>query len=167
MLILRLLHILTGVFWAGTIFFMVLYLEPSARAAGPDAAKVMGGIQKRGLMTVLPIVALLTILSGVDLYRRLSAGFEPAWINSRIGLTYGTGALASIIALTIGFFVMRPATIKAGQMAALIPTITDEAERQRVQGTVAQLRGRSRSALRVVAVLLAIAVITMAVGRYV
>ena len=67
MLILRLLHILTGVFWAGTIFFMVSYLEPSARAAGPDAAKVMGNIQKRGLMTVLPIMALLTILSGEDL----------------------------------------------------------------------------------------------------
>ena len=167
MLILRLVHILAGVFWAGTIFFMVLYLEPSARAAGPDAAKVMGGIQKRGLMTVLPIVALLTILSGVDLYRRLSVGFEPAWINSRIGLTYGTGAIVSIIALAIGFFVMRPATIRAGQMAASIPTISDETDRQRAQGTVAQLRGRARSALRVVAVLLAVAVVTMAVGRYV
>jgi len=166
MLILRLLHILTGVFWAGTIFFMVSYLEPSARAAGPDAAKVMGGIQKRGLLTVLPIVALVTILSGVDLYRRLSAGFEPAWVHSSIGLTYGIGAVASIIALAIGIFVMRPATMAAGRLAANISTVSDDAERQRLHAKIQQLQGRSRNALRVVAGLLTVAVTTMAVGRY-
>ena len=166
MLMLRLVHILFGVFWAGTIFFMVRYLEPSARAAGPDAAKVMGGLQKRGLLTVLPIVALITILSGVDLYRRLSAGFEPAWVQSRIGLTYGAGAVASIIALTVGFFVMRAATLAAGRLAASLRTVSDDAERQRVQANIQQLQARSRSALRVVAALLTIAVIAMAVGRY-
>ena len=167
MVILRLLHIFTGVFWAGTIFFMAFYLEPSARAAGPDAAKVMGGIQKRGLMTVVPIMALLTILSGVDLYRRVSVGFEPAWIHSRVGLTYGIGGVASIVALSIGFFIMRSATMAAGRLAANLPTISDEAERQRTQGQIQQLRGRSRTALRIVAALLGVAVITMAVGRYV
>ena len=166
MLLLRLVHILTGVFWAGTIFFMAFYLEPSARAAGPDAAKVMGGIQKRGLMTVLPIMALLTILSGVDMYRRLSVGFEPAWVHSRIGLTYGIGGIASIVALTVGFFVMRSATMKAGQMAAQLPNVTDDTERQRMQGQIQQLKGRSRTALRTVAALLAVAVTTMAIGRY-
>ncbi len=166
MVILRLLHILTGVFWAGSIFFMAFYLEPSARAAGPDAAKVMRGLQKRGLMTVLPIVALLTILSGVDLYRRLSAGFEPAWIYSRIGLTYGAGAVASIVALAIGFFVMRPATLTAGRIAISLSAVADDAERQRLQENIRQLQGRSRNALRVAAGLLAVAVVAMAVARY-
>ena len=166
MVVLRLLHILTGVFWAGTIFFMVSYLVPSAREAGPDAAKVMGGIQKRGLMTMLPIMALLTILSGVDLYRRLSVGFNPAFLQSRIGLTYGIGGIASIVALTVGFFVMRSATMKAGQMAAQLPNVTDDTERQRKRGQIQQLKGRSRTALRTVAVLLAVAVTTMAIGRY-
>jgi uncharacterized membrane protein len=166
MVVLRLLHILTGVFWAGTIFFMAFYLEPSARAAGPDAAKVMGGIQKRGLMTVLPIIALLTILSGVDLYRRLSADFDPAWLYSRIGLTYGAGAVASIVALAFGFLVMRPATLAAGRIAASLSAVEDDAERQRMQESIRQLRGRSRNALRVAAGLLAVAVAAMAVGRY-
>lgn len=166
MLLLRLVHILTGICWAGTIFFMAFYLEPSARAAGPDAAKVMSGIQKRGLMTMLPIMALLTILSGVDMYRRLSAGFEPAWIHSRIGLTYGVGAMASIIALAVGLFVMRPATMTAGRLAASLSTVSDDAERQRLRGNIQQLQGRSRIALRTVAALLAVAVTTMAIGRY-
>ncbi len=36
MIALRLLHILLGVFWAGTLFFIVTFLEPSVRAAGPE-----------------------------------------------------------------------------------------------------------------------------------
>ncbi len=167
MLVLRLLHILTGVFWAGTIFFMAFYLEPSVRAAGPDAARVMGGIQKRRLLTVLPIVGLLTILSGVDLYRRLSAGFEPSWVHSRIGITYGVGAVASIIALAVGLFVMRPATMTAGRLAAGLSAVPDDAERQRLQTNIQLLQGRSRTALRIIAGLLTVAVVTMAVGRYV
>jgi hypothetical protein len=126
----------------------------------------MGGIQKRGLMTVLPIMALLTILSGVDMYRRLSAGFEPAWIHSRIGLTYGAGAVASIIALAVGLLVMRPATMAAGRIAANLSTVSDDAERQHLQANIQQLQGRSRIALRTVAALLAVAVTTMAIGRY-
>jgi hypothetical protein len=62
--------------------------------------------------------------------------------------------------------VMRPATMSAGQLAAQLPNVTDDAERQRLQGQIQQLRGRSRTALRTVAVLLAVAVPTMAIGRY-
>ena len=97
----------------------------------------------------------------------MSVGFEPAWVHSRIGLTYGLGAAVSIVALSIGFFIMRPATMAAGRLAANLPTTSDDAERQRMQGQIQQLRTRSRTALRVVAALLGVAVITMAVGRYV
>ena len=49
MVVMRTVHILLGVFWAGTFFFVVLFLEPSVRAAGLDGAKVMKGIQERRL----------------------------------------------------------------------------------------------------------------------
>ena len=64
LVMLRLLHVGLGVFWAGTIFFIVLYLEPSVRAAGPAGGAVMQGLQERRLMTVLPVVALLTLVTG-------------------------------------------------------------------------------------------------------
>ncbi len=47
MVAMRLIHIGLGVFWAGAIFFIVLFLEPSVRAAGPDGARVMQGLQQR------------------------------------------------------------------------------------------------------------------------
>jgi hypothetical protein len=57
MITLRLVHIALGVFWAGTIFFFVMFLEPSVRAAGPDGARVMQGLQKRQFLNVMPVIA--------------------------------------------------------------------------------------------------------------
>jgi uncharacterized membrane protein len=34
MIILRLIHILSGIFWVGTAFFFVLFFEPTIKAAG-------------------------------------------------------------------------------------------------------------------------------------
>ena len=34
-LVLRLVHIVFGVFWVGAAFFLAMFLEPSIRAAGP------------------------------------------------------------------------------------------------------------------------------------
>ena len=65
MILLRIVHIGFGVFWAGTIFFFVLLLEPSLRGAGPAAGPVMGGLIARGYLTILPAAAALTIL-GVE-----------------------------------------------------------------------------------------------------
>ena len=40
---LRILHIVAGVFWAGSVFFLVLILEPQLRKLGPMHMKpVMG-----------------------------------------------------------------------------------------------------------------------------
>jgi hypothetical protein len=44
---LRLLHIVLGAFWVGTLIFFALFLIPSVRDAGPDGAKVMAALQRR------------------------------------------------------------------------------------------------------------------------
>ncbi len=36
MVVLRILHIVFGVFWVGSAFFLVLILEPRLRALGPE-----------------------------------------------------------------------------------------------------------------------------------
>jgi uncharacterized membrane protein len=155
--LLRLLHVVGGVYWGGAIFFTVLFLGPSIRDAGPDGAKVMQRIQARGFMTWTPIVALLVILSGIELLRRISGNFHPAWFGTPGGITYSTGMLVTIVAFVIGFFVMRPAMAEAGRLAAA------GGDMSRVNA----LRARATAMSRIVAVLLLIAVVTMAVGRYV
>lgn len=154
--LLRLLHVVGGVYWGGAIFFTVLFLGPSVREAGPDGAKVMQGIQARGFMKWTPLVALLVIVSGIELLRRMSAGFQSAWFGTRIGITFSTGMVAAIAAFVVGFFVMRPAMLEAGRLAAA------GGEPGRVQA----LRTRAAGASRLVALLLLVAVVTMALGRY-
>ena len=42
MIILRLIHILAGIFWVGTAFFFVLFFEPTLKTSGPAGGTVMG-----------------------------------------------------------------------------------------------------------------------------
>src|SRR4029079_14921454 len=95
LLLARLIHVVTGVFWAGTISFNATYLFPSLRDAGPDAAKVAAGLMKRRCLGVLPAGALLTILSGLWLYWTDSAG-STAFMRSGTGMAFGTGAVLAL-----------------------------------------------------------------------
>src|SRR3990172_1767120 len=156
MIVMRLLHVGLGVFWAGALFFMAWFLIPSVRDAGPEGAKVVQALQRRGFMTILPIAAIVTILSGVVLMWRVSAGFQPAWSRSPTGMAVGIGAVA----------VMRPATMKAGALAETLGTLADAGARDARMAEIQALRMRAAKAAQWVAGLLAIAVVTMAVARY-
>ena len=164
--ILRVIHIVCGVYWAGTLLFVATFLEPSVRAAGPEGAKVMQALVRRRFIDVMPIVALLTILSGLDLYRRVSAGFSAVWITSGPGMSITIGAVAALIAFTIGVGVMRPAVKRMGPLSQTAQQLPEGPERTAHLAEVQRLRGRSAVAGRWVAALLGIAVIGMAAARY-
>jgi uncharacterized membrane protein len=166
MIILRLVHITLGVFWAGTIFFFVTFLEPSVREAGPDGARVMQGLQKRNYLNFMPLIAGLTILSGIALYWRVSAGLAAGWITSRIGLGLTVGAVASVLAFVVGVFGMRRAALGAASKSAALQRSSEGEARDALMAEIQALRQRARTSARWVAVLLAIAVATMAVARY-
>jgi hypothetical protein len=166
LVILRFLHVVLGAYWAGVIIFTALYLEPSVRAAGPAGGQVMGQLVARGHLTVLPVVALVTILSGVDLLRRVSGGFDPAFMGSPFGVALSIGALAAIVAFIIGVSIMRPTALKVMALSQAAMQAPEGAARDAQLAAVAPLRRRATVTLRVVAVLLAVTVTTMAVGRY-
>lgn len=166
LVVLRLLHVVLGVYWAGTIIFTALYLEPSIRAVGPPGGQVMAQLVKRGHLNVLPVAALLTILSGLDLLRRASAGFDPAWMASRMGMALSVGALTALIAFVIGVFVMRATTLKVMALTQAAMQVPDGPARDSQLAAIQPLRRRTTVALRWVASLLAAAVVAMAVARY-
>ena len=166
MLILRVIHIICGVYWAGAILFVATYLEPSVRAAGPDGAKVMQAMMQRRFLDVMPAVALFTILTGIELYRRVSGGFDPAWIGSGYGTSITVGAVAALVAFTIGVSVMRPAAKRMGPMVQQAMQLPEGTERASRMAEVQRLRRRSAVAGRWVAALLAVAVIGMGAARY-
>ena len=166
LVVMRLIHVSLGVFWVGTMVFNAMFLGPSVRDAGPDGAKVMAGLMRRRFMDVMPAVAILNILSGLWLYWKMSGGFEPAYMRSGTGMTFGTGGLLAIVAFVIGVTVVRPSMLKA---MALSPTVAQAspAERDALMARVQALRGKAMGAGKVVAILLGLAVAAMAIARYV
>ena len=166
-LILRLIHIVCGVYWAGTLMFLATLLQPSVAEAGPAGAKVTQALMRRRFLEIIPVMAILTILTGIDLYRRASGNFSMDWITSRPGMTLTIGAVAALIAFTIGMTVLRPAAKGAGPLAQRAQGLPEGAEREALMADVQRLRRRMAVGGRVVASLLLVAVIGIAVFSYI
>jgi len=165
MLFLRLLHIVLGVYWAGTIIFTALYLEPSVRAAGPPGGQVMTQLIRRGHLNVMPAVALITILTGIDLYRRVSGGFQMDWITSPRGVALIIGAVAAIVAFVVGVFVLRATSLRIIALSESAQQAPEGPERETKLAQVQPLRGRVTSSVRWLAALLFVSVATMAIAQ--
>lgn len=166
MVSLRLVHILLGTVWVGTIVFNTIFLGPAIQEAGPDGGKVMGALQRRGMMHFLPLLGLLTILTGVWLLWLVSAGFNAAYFHSGVGHAFAGGGALAILGYLLGLVVLRPALVRAMTLGQGMAQVTDEAERQARQGEIQLLRSRARSAGMMVACLLVLATALMAVARY-
>jgi uncharacterized membrane protein len=154
-ILLRLVHIVSGGVWVGMVVFTTAFLMPALGDVGPDAGKVMAALAKRRIMTVMPLLAILTIGSGIWLMIRFSDG--GAAMRSPMGRLLGVGALAAIIAFVLGLTIVRPTMTKLAALGA-DPTKRDE---------IARLRQRAGTVNQIVAILLLISLTAMAVARYV
>ena len=164
--VLRLLHIFFGVFWAGAVFTTARFVLPTVAASGPEGQRFMFRLtMERGLTRAMIIAGTITVLAGLVLLSHDSAGFNGAWMRSGTGIMLSIGGLAAIGALATGY---RSAMF-ASQLGKLIgvmqtqggpPTAEQQAGAQR-------LGARLAKGSRAVAVQLVIAVICMAVARYV
>ena len=146
LLVLRLVHILGGMIWVGTGIFNSFFLMPTLAQAGPAAGQVIAGLQKRRLFTFLPIVAVLTILSGVRLMQITSAGFSPAWFASTPGRTYAWSGVAAIVGFLIGVIIGRPAAMRTAKIAQAMSTASPD-ERDRCAWNALPLHGRGDGAV--------------------
>lgn len=166
LVILRALHILAGVYWAGAVFVVVTFLMKAVADAGPAGGQVMGALIKRRFLDAIPAAALVTVLSGLDLYRRASGSYSAEWMRSPTGMGLSVGAVTGILALVIGGVVGRPSTLKAAALMAHAATMADGMEKAALITRAGQLRARGTAAIQGAAVLILISVLCMAVSRY-
>jgi uncharacterized membrane protein len=167
LLVLRLVHILGGIFWVGSLMFTSFFLQPTLSSSPAVAGQVMAGLQKRRLFILLPIVALLTILSGVRLLWIVSVGFSDAYLSTPTGRTFSAGAGAAIVGFLLSLLVVRPGFLKVGRLGATLATATDQAARQSISGEMQRISRRVTIANAIVAVLLLSAAASMAIARYI
>ena len=150
--------------WVGTGLFMMFFLGPAIQTMGPAAGQVMGGLQKRKFMIILPIIALLTMLSGLRLMMIASGNFGPGYFQTSSGRTFaGAGALA-IIAFVIGLVVNRPTMVKMGTLQQSMAS--DPVSKDKIAAEIRALQQRMAVAGTIVTLLLLLAATGMAIARY-
>ena len=166
-LVLRLIHILGGIFWVGSMIFTTFFLAPVIGSSPAVAGQVMAGLQKRRLFLALPVVALLTIASGLRLLSIASIGFSRAYFSTPTGRTFATSAVAATIAFLLSLSVSRPGFVRIGRLSASLAGAPDDGARQQIAAEIQRLGRRVAIANSFVMVLLLLAAAGMAIARYV
>ena len=162
-LLFRLLHIFFGVLWVGGVVLIALFVQPTVRAIGPAGGQFMGHLlTKTRIAAYFPAVAGINVVAGLFLFwRNTTAGGN--WGGTRQGMTIGVGALAAIIAFIVGGVMIGRSM---GQIAKILQASGGPPQGEAAT-QLASYQTRIQSGTKIVLPLLIIAVITMAVGRYV
>ncbi len=165
MIVLRFAHVVSGALWVGMFAFMTFFLMPAFGEAGPEGAKVQAALAKRRIAVIMPVIALITLISGMWLFQRLSGGAPSAFLETPVGLAFGSGGLAALLAFVVGIGLGRPVMMRSMKLAESLPAASP-ADRPSIMAEMQRLRGRAATVNRVVMALLLIALSAMAVARY-
>ena len=160
-LTIRVIHVLGACIWLGAAFFAAWFLLPALRDAGPDAAKVMAGVQKRGWVAILPIIATTTVLSGFYLYRPYMGA------EGNAAKYLGFGGIVGVIALVIGAGLLSRFMNQAIKLSASAATMSDATARAAAINQANVLRAKALMWAKVVSVLVIVAAILMTMAMYV
>jgi uncharacterized membrane protein len=165
-IVLRLIHILSGVFWVGAATGFFLFVQPSIVAAGPAGGVVMREIAVvRRFPVIQSIAATLTVLAGFLLYVRDSGGFQADWIFGVGGIGFTVGGLAAFAAWAAGLGSVRPRVTRLGAIGAAVQASGGPPSAEQ-QAEIGRLQGELRSLGLAHVVLFVIAVAGMASARY-
>jgi uncharacterized membrane protein len=166
LLLLRILHIVCGVFWSGTALLMVFYIIPAVEKAGPEGGKILQAITGTNRFPqTMAWLATITVVTGFLLLWHLSSGFIPEWFASKYGMSLSIGGLTALIAFLQVIFINLPAINRSqaiGKTVASKGGIPSDDERNELF----KIRNKVFFSTRLIALWLLITIITMAGARY-
>ena len=157
-LVLRLIHIVAGVFWVGAAWMLTLYIAPSVAAVGDAGQQFIRQMMgKTNFQKIMTTSSLSTVIAGTILYVRN----PPTWFSSNAGIGFGIGAFFALIGLVFGFLIGKTnmAMMQIGSQIKGQPTPDQIAQIQDLQK-----RQRTFSTINIYALLAA--VVFMAISRY-
>ena len=158
-ILLRLIHIVSGAAWFGSALLLVLFVIPVGLRNGIEGSRFIQRIVGAGLVRWMAALSGTTVLAGFALYARDSRIGGAGWSGTPTGMALGLGgALGFVAALIGGAYIGRAAK----QIANLGDRIgSDEAAPARMLAEKQLVSGG-----RIAAVLLTFSTIAMAVARY-
>lgn len=165
LLALRLIHVLCGVFWVGAGLYSTLFIVPAMAKAGPAAGPIMEELGRRKLFTVLPTVAILTMLTGLRLLWIVSGGFVPSYFTSASGATFAIGGALAIIGFAFGMLFLRPGQMRMGALMAQMATASAD-QKPALQKELESVRSKNAAGTALAMAMLTTSVVAMAIARY-
>ena len=118
--VLRLLHIVSGAVWVCAIVFPAFFLRPTSAAAGPGGGACMRDCGKRPIPHFMRSRMALTVLSGLGLMGVIASQTDGTWFSSPMGRVISLGAAIAIVASVYGAVVNRPVGMRMQKLGAEI-----------------------------------------------
>lgn len=139
-MVLRVIHILSGVFWVGSALLFGYFITPTVAAIAEAGPKFMAHIVTRARVTLaITTSAILTVLAGSWLYWIDSRGFTSSWTTAGPGWGFGIGGLFGLAGFFTGILVGKNVTL-LGNMAARIQGKPSEAQLGQILAAQKQLK---------------------------
>ncbi len=160
--LLRIVHIVGGVFWVGGTLIMTFFIGPTVGAIGESGQRFIGHLMNSlKFSNRMSIAAGLTVLAGFLLYWIDSQGFTSAWMSSGAGRGFGIGAAFGLIGFVFGIMIGR--TTKA--MAQLGAQMQGKPSTEQI-AQMGDIRKKQATYSMLTAVTLILATLFMAIARY-
>jgi len=161
--LLRLVHILSGAFWLGCGVTLGFFVNPALLNGDVASAQRLKHIMVRGkLGAFLPMVVILTIASGLWLYRIDFPQMQMQFLTRR-AFDYTLGAFFAIVAFIVGVSLNLPTGSKIAVLADAIGTAQPTADQA---AELARLSRKLLIASRAAAILVLGAGAFMALARF-
>ena len=168
MLVFRTIHILAAIAWGGTVFLLVLFLQPTAARVGPAAGPFLRGLLADArLVDWLLRIAGTTIVAGGFLYwhdMQLFGGLGD-FLGTAFGVWLTIGALAAIVAVAIGGALTKPTLDRSLAIGAQIAQAGDQPPPDLLQ-ELAALQAKGRTYAKLNLALVTLAAFSMSTARY-
>ncbi len=164
--LLRSLHIISGVIWAGSLLYLAFFVIVAVKRSGPEGGKFMQTLAATNkLPLVMMILAITSITTGILMIAKLSDGFTSSWFGNRHGIIVSIGGTLGILAFLEGLFVNKPTVDKMNRISKEIAAGGKPPTDAQMQ-QITRLRNKLFSATRQVAFLLLLTLIAMSLVHY-
>lgn len=160
--LLRIIHIVAGVFWVGGTLIMTFFIAPTIGATAEAGQRFVGHLMNDlKFSNRMSAAAGASVLAGFILYWIDSQGFTSAWMSSGAGRGFGIGAGLALIGMVFGILTGRTTKTMA-QLGAQFQGRPSPDQLTQLQ-TVGQ---RQATYSRLAAAALVLATVFMAIARY-
>jgi len=163
-IVLRAVHILGGIFWAGAAMVLYGFVLPAAAATRPESGRFTQHLAgKSGLTAWMTIASVACVVAGIALFAPISGSFDRDWMHSTRGIVLSVGALLGIGSLIEGQLILAPTARKLGALAAQVQGAPTPEQAK----TLGELQAKLQRAGTRGAWMLGFSAAFMAVARYI